>query len=141
MVNKVILIGNLGKDPEFRTLEGGASRANFSLATNESYKDKSGQWQKLTEWHDIVAWRNQADQAKNLKKGMQVYIEGKLTHRKWTDKENKDHYITEIQVETMRILEKRENSTYGGSSGNSSQGSAMEEDPFTKSASEDDLPF
>ncbi|MBK7339766.1 MAG: single-stranded DNA-binding protein [Saprospiraceae bacterium] len=141
MVNKVILIGNLGKDPEFRTLESGASRANFSLATNESYKDKSGQWQKLTEWHDIVAWRNQADQAKNLKKGMQVYIEGKLTHRKWTDKENKDHYITEIQVETMRILEKRENSTYGGSSGNSSQGSAMEEDPFTKSASEDDLPF
>ena len=109
MVNKVILIGNLGKDPEFRTLESGASRANFSLATNESYKDKSGQWQKLTEWHDIVAWRNQADQAKNLKKGMQVYIEGKLTHRKWTDKENKDHYITEIQVETMRILEKREN--------------------------------
>ena len=141
MVNKVILIGNLGKDPEFRTLESGASRANFSLATNESYKDKSGQWQKLTEWHDIVAWRNQADQAKNLKKGMQVYIEGKLTHRKWTDKENKDHYITEIQVETMRILEKRENSTYGGSSGNSTQGSAMEEDPFTKSASEDDLPF
>lgn len=141
MVNKVILIGNLGKDPEFRTLESGASRANFSLATNESYKDKSGRWQKLTEWHDIVAWRNQADQAKNLKKGMQVYIEGKLTHRKWTDKENKDHYITEIQVETMRILEKRENSTYGGSSGNSSQGSAMEEDPFTKSASEDDLPF
>ncbi len=141
MVNKVILIGNLGKDPEFRTLESGASRANFSLATNESYKDKSGQWQKLTEWHDIVAWRNQADQAKNLKKGMLVYIEGKLTHRKWTDKENKDHYITEIQVETMRILEKRENSTYGGSSGNSSQGSAMEEDPFTKSASEDDLPF
>ena len=141
MVNKVILIGNLGKDPEFRTLESGASRANFSLATNESYKDKSGQWQKLTEWHDIVAWRNQADQAKNLKKGMQVYIEGKLTHRKWTDKENKDHYITEIQVETMRILEKRENSTYCGSSGNSSQGSAMEEDPFTKSASEDDLPF
>ena len=141
MVNKVILIGNLGKDPEFRTLESGASRANFSLATNESYKDKSGQWQKLTEWHDIVAWRNQADQAKNLKKGMLVYIEGKLTHRKWTDKENKDHYITEIQVETMRILEKRENSTYGGSSGNSTQGSAMEEDPFTKSASEDDLPF
>jgi len=141
MVNKVILIGNLGKDPEFRTLESGASRANFSLATNESYKDKSGQWQKLTEWHDIVAWRNQADQAKNLKKGMQVYIEGKLTHRKWTDKENKDHYITEIQVETMRILEKRESSTYGGSSGNSTQGSAMEEDPFTKSASEDDLPF
>ena len=141
MVNKVILIGNLGKDPEFRTLESGASRANFSLATYVSYKDKSGQWQKLTEWHDIVAWRNQADQAKNLKKGMQVYIEGKLTHRKWTDKENKDHYITEIQVETMRILEKRENSTYGGSSGNSSQGSAMEEDPFTKSASEDDLPF
>lgn len=141
MVNKVILIGNLGKDPEFRTLESGASRANFSLATNESYKDKSGQWQKLTEWHDIVAWRNQADQAKNLKKGMLVYIEGKLTHRKWTDKENKDHYITEIQVETMRILEKRESSTYGGSSGNSTLGSAMEEDPFTKSASEDDLPF
>ena len=84
MLNKVTLIGNLGKDPEIRSLESGVSRANFTLATNESYKDRSGNWQKSTEWHDIVMWRSMAERAKVLKKGMLVYIEGKLTHRKWT---------------------------------------------------------
>ena len=81
MVNRVILIGNLGKDPEVRRLENGAVVAKFSLATNENYRDKSGEWQQQTEWHDIVAWRALAERAESsLKKGSMVYVEGKLSH-------------------------------------------------------------
>ena len=88
MVNKVILIGNLGKDPEIRKLESGATVARFSLATNENYKDKSGEWQTQTEWHDVVLWRNLAERAENsLKKGFMIYLEGKLTTRSWEDQE------------------------------------------------------
>ncbi|MBK9271046.1 MAG: single-stranded DNA-binding protein [Saprospiraceae bacterium] len=110
MINKVLLIGNLGKDPEFKTTESGIVRAHLVIATNDTYKDKSGQIQKKTEWHDVVVWRALAEKARVLRKGMLVYIEGKLSHRKWTDKEGKDHYGTEISVDTLRILEKRENS-------------------------------
>ncbi|MGB4846627.1 MAG: single-stranded DNA-binding protein [Saprospiraceae bacterium] len=79
MVNKVILIGNLGRDPEVRYLEGNVAVAKFSVATNESYKDKKGDWQTATEWHDVVAWRALAERAeKQLKKGSQVFVEGKL---------------------------------------------------------------
>ena len=110
MINKVILIGNLGKDPEVRRLENGAVVAKFSLATNESYKDKNGEWQKQTEWHDVVVWRNLAERAeRDLKKGKMVFVEGKLTHRKYQDKEGKDRYITEVAAHTFRLLEKREN--------------------------------
>ncbi|MBK9719999.1 MAG: single-stranded DNA-binding protein [Saprospiraceae bacterium] len=119
MLNKVTLIGNLGKDPEIRALESGVSRANFTLATNESYKDRNGAWQKSTEWHDIVMWRSMAERAKVLKKGMLVYLEGKLTHRKWTDKEGRDHYSTEITADVLRILEKREYTAGVGSNTNS----------------------
>ena len=88
MINKVTLVGNLGKDPEIKHLEGGASVAKFSLATNENYRDKNGEWQTQTEWHDIVAWRQLAEKAaRDLHKGSLVYIEGKITHRKWQDKE------------------------------------------------------
>ena len=89
MLNRVTLIGNLGKDPEIRTTESGVTRANFTLATNENYKDRNGNWQKSTEWHDLVMWRSMADRAKVLRKGMLVYVEGKLTHRKWQDKEGR----------------------------------------------------
>lgn len=113
MINKVILIGNLGRDPEVRRLENGAAVAKFSVATNESYKDKSGEWQTLTEWHDIVAWRNLAERAEQqLKKGNSVYIEGKLTHRKYQDKDGIDRYISEVVANTFRLLEKRENSNF-----------------------------
>lgn len=108
MLNRVTLIGNLGKDPEIRTTESGVTRANFTLATNENYKDRNGNWQKSTEWHDLVMWRSMADRAKVLRKGMLVYVEGKLTHRKWQDKEGKDHYLAEVTVEMLRILEKKE---------------------------------
>lgn len=110
-VNKVILVGNLGKNPEVRHLEGGTTVANFSLATSESYKDKSGQRIEQTEWHNIVVWRGLADLAdKYLKKGMTIYIEGKLRSRSWDDKEGQKRYTTEIIGDTFTILSKKENS-------------------------------
>lgn len=109
MVNRVILIGNLGQDPEVRHLENGTAVGKFSLATNENYMDKEGQWQTLTEWHDVVVWRNLAERAeKNLKKGLTVYVEGKLTHRKWQDKEGNNRKTTEVVASYFRILSKRE---------------------------------
>lgn len=109
MVNKVILIGNLGRDPEVRYLEGNVAVARFSVATNESYKDKKGEWQTATEWHDVVAWRSLAERAeKQLKKGSQVFIEGKLTHRKYQDKEGNDRYVTEVVANSFRVLDRRD---------------------------------
>ncbi|MGB3947323.1 MAG: single-stranded DNA-binding protein [Bacteroidia bacterium] len=111
-VNKVILVGNLGKDPEVRHLEGGAAVANFPLATSESYKDKNGQRVEQTEWHNIVVWRGLAEVAeKYLKKGMTIYIEGKLRTRSWDDKEGHKRYTTEVVGDTFTILSKRENNT------------------------------
>ena len=101
-VNKVILIGNLGKDPEVRHLEGGTTVANFPLATTETYKDKTGARQEQTEWHNIVLWRSLADVAeKYLKKGMQIYVEGKLRTRSWEDKEGHKRYTTEVVAEDV----------------------------------------
>ena len=132
-VNKVILVGNLGKDPEVRHLEGGAAVANFSIATSESYKDKSGQKIEQTEWHNIVVWRGLAEVAeKYLKKGMTIYIEGKLRTRSWDDKEGHKRYTTEIVGDTFTILSKKENS--GQSAGNDDGASSG-----TKTG--DDLPF
>ena len=114
MINKVTLIGHLGQDPEIRHLESGAAVGKFSVATNESYKDKNDEWQSRTEWHNIVVWRNLAERAeRDLKKGKLVYIEGKLTSRKWTDKNNIERYTTEVVAHTFRLLEKRESSGGG----------------------------
>ena len=111
MVNRVILIGNLGQDPEIRHLENGTAVGRVSLATNENYMDKSGQWQTNTEWHDVVVWRNLAERSeKNLKKGLTVYVEGKLTHRKWQDKEGNNRKTTEVVASYFRILTKKESS-------------------------------
>jgi len=89
-MNRVMLIGNLGKDPEQRQFENGSNKVTFSLATSERYQDKEGNWQETTEWHDIILWRNQADNAmKLLKKGNTIFLEGKLTHRTWQDAEGK----------------------------------------------------
>jgi single-strand DNA-binding protein len=108
-VNKVILIGNLGKDPEVRHLEGGATVAKFPLATTEAFKDKSGQRVEQTEWHNIVLWRGLAEVAeKFLKKGMTIYVEGKLRTRSWDDKEGHKHYTTEVVADNFTILSKRE---------------------------------
>ncbi|GAB3581270.1 single-stranded DNA-binding protein [Hymenobacter daeguensis] len=104
-VNKVILVGNLGKDPEVRHLEGGVSVAHFTLATNDYYKDKQGNRVERTEWHNISAWRGLADMAdKYLKKGQQVYIEGKLRTRQYQDKDQQTRYITEIVADEISML-------------------------------------
>lgn len=131
-VNKVILVGNLGKDPEVRHLEGGAAVANFPIATTEVYKDKTGTRQEQTEWHNIVVWRGLAEVAeKYLKKGMTIYIEGKLRTRSWDDKEGHKRYTTEVVGDTFTILSKKENHS-GGSN---------EESGISGPKTGDDLPF
>ena len=105
-VNKVILIGNLGKDPEVRHLENGAVVANFSIATSETYMDKNtGQKVENTDWHDIVVWRGLAEVVeKYVKKGHKVYVEGKLKKRSWQDKEGITRYSTEVIADEMTML-------------------------------------
>lgn len=104
-INKVILVGNLGKDPEVRHLEGGAVVAKFPLATSESYKTKDGQRVDQTEWHNVVMWRGLAESAeKFLRKGSLVYIEGKIRTRSWDDKDGNKRFATEIIADTMTML-------------------------------------
>lgn len=104
-VNKVILIGNLGKDPEVRYLDNGVAVANFSLATTENYKNKEGERVSQTEWHNIVLWRGLAEVAEKwLKKGSSVYVEGKIRTRKWEDKDGNTRYSTEILGDNMTML-------------------------------------
>ena len=105
-VNKVILIGNLGKDPEVKYTPQGTPVAKLTIATNESYKDKDGQWQEKTEWHNVVLWTRLAEIAgEYLKKGSKVYIEGRLQTRSWDDKQtNQKRYMTEVVANTMVLL-------------------------------------
>jgi len=128
-VNKVILIGNLGKDPEVRYLDNGVAVANFSLATTENYKNKEGERVSQTEWHNIVLWRGLAEVAeKYLRKGGSVYIEGKIKTRKWEDKDGNTRYSTEILGDNMTML-----------GGKPVVEGASQNDP--PSDSKDDLPF
>jgi single-strand DNA-binding protein len=121
-VNKVILIGNLGKDPEVRHLEGGVAVARFPIATSETFKDKNGERQERTEWHNIVLWRGLAEVAeKYLRKGQSVFIEGKIRTSNYQDKDGNQRYSTEIVADNMTMLGGR--SDNGGGSGNY-QGSA-----------------
>ena len=114
-VNKVILVGNVGRDPEVRYLDGngqngqGTKVATFTLATSERYRDRSGELRENTEWHNIVAWRQSADVAeKFVKKGTQLYIEGRLRTRSWTDQTGAKRFTTEITVDTLQLLGRRE---------------------------------
>ena len=108
-VNKVILIGNLGKDPEVRYLEGGIAVANFPIATTETFRDKNGNKNEQTEWHQIVLWRRLAEVAeKYLRKGQMVYLEGKIRSRTWDDKDGNKRYTTEIFGDVLTILSRRE---------------------------------
>ena len=136
-VNKVILLGNLGKDPEVRHLENGRAVANFSIATSEVYKNKQGEKVTNTEWHNVVLWTPLAEIAeKYLKKGNQVYVEGKLTSRSYEDKEGITRYITEVVVRELTLLGKKD------SQESSSPTSPAASEASTPEASNiDDLPF
>jgi single-strand DNA-binding protein len=118
-VNKCIIIGNLGRDPEIKYTQSNVPVANFSVATTESWKDKnSGEWQEKTEWHRIVAWRHLAERAERyLKKGKQVYIEGRIETRKWTGKDGNDRYTTEIVAQQLMLLGRRDEGEGGGGGG------------------------
>lgn len=152
-VNKAILIGNLGKDPELRYTPGQQAVATFSLATTERFNDKSGQRQDRTEWHNIVAWGKLAELAHNyLKKGRSVYVEGRITNRSWDDKDGNKRYRTEIVATSIQFLG---SGSTGSSQGNAdsipmpdssyapsnfdSMGSVSE--PMSQPIGEDDLPF
>ena len=105
MINKVILVGNLGQDPETRSTGGGNSVTQLRLATTEKYKDRDGNLQERTEWHTVVVWGKQGEACgKHLTKGRQVYVEGRLQTRKWQDKEGKDRYSTEVVGDNVRFL-------------------------------------
>src|SRR5512147_1024019 len=123
-VNKVILVGNLGKDPETRYMPSGSAVTNLTLATSESWKDKqTGEAQERTEWHKIAMFGRLAEiAAEYLRKGSQVYIEGKLRTRKWQDKEGKDRYTTEIIARDMQMLGGRGGAGGGGGGGGMSGG-------------------
>lgn len=117
-VNKVILVGNLGKDPDVRYTPGGAAVANFSLATNERWKGKDGNFEERTEWHNIVVWGKLAELCKEyLAKGRSVYVEGRLQTRSWDDKEGKKRYTTEVVAQTLQFLDRRGGADAGSGAG------------------------
>ena len=139
-LNKVLLIGNLGRDPEVRYTPSGVAVATFTVATNESWKDQEGNQQERTEWHNIVAWRKLAEICGEwLKKGKKVYIEGRLQTRNYDDKNTgTKRYITEIVADNLIMLDSR------GAQGEATQQAAppSAEEPFAQGASkDDDLPF
>lgn len=143
-LNKVMLIGNLGKDPEVRYTTSGQAVASFNLATSERYKNKqSGEWEEKTEWHRITLWGKLAEIAgEYLAKGKTVYIEGRLQTRKWTDRDGNDRYTTEIVGDRMQMLGGRGEGSAGGGRRNDAGGVAdttvsYDEPPFQ----DDDIPF
>lgn len=145
-VNKVILVGRLGKEPEVRNLENGAAVANFTIATSESYKDKTtGEKKEVTEWHNIVLWRGLAEIAqKYLHKGDLVYIEGKLRTRSW-EKDGVTRYTTEVVADNMTMLGSRGNSgggsNYSSDAGRSPERASSGGFSAPMDSSTDDLPF
>ena len=136
------MIGNLGQDPELRTIPSGASVCNFNIATTEKYKDKNGEWQEITDWHRIVLWERLAEIANEyLSKGSQIYIEGKLKTRSYEDKDGVTKYITEIRGENMVMM------GGGGSRGGAVREGGSEytrkgpEDHLADEDVDDDVPF
>ena len=138
MVNKVILVGRLGKDPDVRHLENGAVVANFTMATSESYKDRtSGERKEITDWHNVVVWRGLAEVAERfLHKGDMIYVEGKLKTRSYDDKDGVKKYITEVLADNFTMLGGKKDNE-----GSSSTGSAMNQEVSIEDEPSDDLPF
>ena len=152
-VNKVILLGNVGKDPEIKATASGTVVATFSIATSERFKDKTGNWQDRTEWHNLVAYQRTAEIVRDyVKKGTQLFIEGKIQTRSWDDKESgQKKYRTEILVNELSLLGSKPSGEGGGYSRSSTAGSntasfdqrAPAQDDYAQSAqiTDDDIPF
>jgi single-strand DNA-binding protein len=150
-LNKVMILGRLGKDPEVKSTQGGVSVANFSIATSESWKDKNGQKQEKTEWHRCVAFGKTADLiAKYVHKGSQLYVEGKIQTRQWDDKDGNKRYTTEVVVNQMQFIGGKASSGGGASNGgehddysNSGEGPESDESAVLLSPDSDDdgVPF
>lgn len=139
-LNKVMLIGNLGKDPEVRFTASGQAVASFSLATSEKFKGKNGEWEERTEWHNITLWGKLAEIAgEYLSKGKTIFVEGRLQTRKWQDKSGNDRYTTEIVGDKMQMLSPKGERSGGETSSapKTSGASNYEEPPFQ----DDDIPF
>ncbi len=140
MINRITLVGRLGADPELRTLSNGTMVARLRLATSESYRDRAGQWQEETQWHDVVVWRHLAEKAQKFAhKGSLVYLEGKLTHRKWEDKDGNARKTTEVVGAMFRLLDGKRDEDEG-------QDNREEPTPAKAPAApvmenEEDLPF
>ena len=130
-LNRSLLIGNVGNDPEIRTINNEQGKvASFRLATTERYKDRNGEVKENTEWHQVTAWGKLADIVeKMVKKGIQLYVEGKITTRKWTDKDGNDRFTTEIRAEGIQVLGKRETTA-----------TRQEESPALKALKDEDDP-
>jgi len=134
-LNKAFLIGNLGKDPDLRSTPSGRNVATFSLATKEKYKNKNGDWEERTEWHNVVLWDKLAEIAgQYLSKGKPVYIEGRIQTRKWEGKDGNERFSTEIIGDKMQML--------GGKDGSSSKSKEIDEDELPAEDNfKDDIPF
>ena len=150
-INRVTLLGNLGKDPEVKFLPSGQAVANFSIATTDRYKDKAGEWQDRTEWHNVVAYARTAEIVRDyVKKGNKLYVEGRLTTRSWDDKDSgKKVYRTEIVVNDLVLIGGRGEGEGGGSYSGSRQSSADKSGGYAQPApdygdtgiTDDDIPF
>jgi single-strand DNA-binding protein len=148
-VNKVILVGNVGKDPVVRYFDKGVAKTTFPLATSESYTNQQGETITSTEWHNIVLWRALAEVAeKTVKKGTQVYIVGKIKTRSYVDKDGNNKYITEILADTMMVIEKKQDVSYekpqqqnGGTVNEPPKMNYPFEEGVSGGKNEDDLPF
>ncbi|HXP82141.1 MAG TPA: single-stranded DNA-binding protein [Verrucomicrobiae bacterium] len=150
-VNRVILVGRLGKDPETRYTSGGQAVCHFSLATDESFKSRSGERQKRTEWHRITVWGKQAEIAQQyLKKGAQIYLEGSIRTSEWTDKEGQKKTSYEINASNFRMLGSRSDSMGGGAARSAAAGSAdfdaeapapAEHEQAGPEVTDEDIPF
>jgi len=143
-VNKVIIVGNVGRDPELRSTQGGQAVATFSVATSERFKDKEGQPQERTEWHRVVAWGRLAEICgEYLRKGKQVYVEGRLQTRDWEDKDGHKRYTTEVVANVMQMLGRRGEDGGSYSDDTSARGAASG-DPAPQapaSGADDEIPF
>lgn len=140
-INRAVLLGNMGRDPELRSTPSGLSVCTFTIATSESFKDKNGEWQEKTEWHNVVCWDRLANQvSESFRKGSKVYVEGKTTHRTYEGKDGATRYITEVVASSVIGFGSKEGSIGGGSSYSNDEFPDYQS-ADTSSQLSDDVPF